>query len=271
MPISIGGMVSMFANHTNYRARLAVALQPSLVEVSRSSAFPLPGWAQFPSPPAMPNALLRLDLWLSAFVADLQGITNIIRSDIGLTAQVLRIAACEIEESRGKNLSISEIVVLVGVERLRALVAATESLPGRFKGYPESEACERFWTHSRLTGMVAQELAYRSCVVSAEQAYLAGLLCHLGDLPSLLGWEITETDAMDSRQIGRHMAQAWGFPRDLVDVIAGDRDACRTENSCALLAAVTEADIWASRLEFLAARESESVRANCPPYRLVRR
>lgn len=256
----------MFANQTHYKARLTVAPQPCLVEARRSFTFALPGEAEFPSPPAMPNALLRLDLWLSAFVADLQDITNIIQSDIGLTAQVLRLAAREIEASSGKIAAISEIAVLVGVEQLRELVAATESLPEHFKRHKESNACERFWTHCRLTALIAQELAYRSCEVGAEQAYLAGLLCRLGDLPSLLGWA-AERDGLDSRQTGRSMAQAWGFPRDLVDVIGGDRDACRTENSSALLAVVTDADIWASRLEFLAARESELVRANCPPYR----
>ena len=257
----------MIANHTNYRARLTVAPQPSLVEAARSSVLPLPGEAQFPSPPAMPNALLRLDLWLSEFVADLQDITNIVRSDIGLTAQVLRLAALEIEESGGRTLEIGEIVVLVGVERLKALVDATNSLREPFRASAASNACERFWTHSRLTALVAQELACQSCGVSAEQAYLAGLLCRLGDLPALLGWEIKEAPGLDSRNIGGRMAQAWGFPRDLVDVIGGDREACRSENSAAILAIVADADTWASRLEFLAARESELVRAHCPPYR----
>jgi len=257
----------MFANHTSYKARLTVAPQQFLAEVPRSASLALPGHGEFPSPPAMPNALLRLDLWLSAFVADLQDIAHIIRSDVGLTAQVLRLAAREIEASPGRSIAISEIAVLVGVERLRALVAATESLPEHFKGHVASNACERFWTHSRLTALIAEELAYRSCEVSPEEAYLAGLLCHLGDLPSLLGWATTDTDVLYSRQIGRHMAQAWGFPRDLVDVIGGDHDACRTENSRVLLAIVTDADIWASRLEFLAARESKAVRGNSPPYR----
>jgi len=161
-------------------------------------------------------------------------------------------------------------VVLLGVERLRELVAATESLPEHFQSHCASNACERFWTHSRLTALIAEELAYRSCEVNPEEAYLAGLLCHLGDIPSLLGWAITGADALDSCQVGRHMAEAWGFPRDLVDVIGGVRDACRTENSRVLLATAADAYIWASRLEFLAARESRVVRDNCPPYRPAR-
>jgi HD-like signal output (HDOD) protein len=257
----------MFANPSNHKARLTVAPQQTLVEMPRSWTLPLPGEGKFPSPPAMPNALLRLDLWLSEFVADLQDITKIILSDLGLTAQLLRLAACEIEESPGRSVALNEIVVLVGVEKLRALVAATQSLPGHGRSHASSQECEQFWTHARLTGLVAQELALRSCEVSGEEAYVAGLLCNLGELPSLLGWELKDSEQLTSRQIGRRMAQTWGFPRDLVDVIGGDYDACRTHESCALLEIVTDADNWASRLEFLAARESESLRVKSPAYR----
>jgi HD-like signal output (HDOD) protein len=260
----------MFPNQTNYRARLTITSQQSLVGVPYALGLPLPGEAEFPSPPAIPSALLRLDLRLSEFVADLHDITDIIRSDIGLTVQALRLAAREIEKSPGKIVSISEIVVDLGVEKLRTLVAGTGALPNQVRNRPGSRVCERFWAHSRLTALVSEELADRSSNVSPEEAYLAGLLCHLSDLPSLLGWVTTDSNAQDSTQIGRRMAQAWGFPRDLVDVIGGDREFCRTHESRALLEIVKDGEIWASRLEFLAARESESFRAKSPPYRLRR-
>src|SRR5271165_1870508 len=215
-------MVSMFANQTNYKARLTVAPQQTLVGVSRAPVLPLPGEAEFPSPPAIPSALLRLDLWLAEFVADLADITSIIRSDIGLTVQVLRLAAHEIEKSPRRVVPIGEIVVDVGVEKLRTLLAGTGILPDRGGNNPGASVCERFWAHSRLTALVAEELARQSSTVSSEEAYLAGLLCQLSELPSLLGWVTTLSDGHDSRQIGRRMAQSWGFPRDLVDVIGGD-------------------------------------------------
>jgi HD-like signal output (HDOD) protein len=218
----------------------------------------------------MPNALLRLDLWLSAFAVDLKEITNIIQSDIGLTAQVLRLAACEIEESRGKFVPITEIVVLVGVEKLKELVAHTKSVFDCEKGHSPLRACARFWTHSRLTALIAEELAHQSSEVGRDEACLAGLLCHLGDLSLLLGWDATPPDRANSSYIGSRIAEAWGFPRDLVDVIGGDREACRTRKSRTLLDIVEDADVWASRLEFLAARESKSVRAKSPPYRVGR-
>jgi hypothetical protein len=99
----------MFANETNNKARLTIAPQPSLVGIPRSSTFPLPGEAEFPSPPAMPNVVLRLELSLPEFLVDLQEITNIIRSDIGLAVQLLRFAAREIEQSPDRIVGISAI------------------------------------------------------------------------------------------------------------------------------------------------------------------
>lgn len=260
----------MFAKDTNNKARLTVAPQQSLVGIPQSSTFPLPGEAEFPSPPAMPNALLRLELSLPEYIADLPEITNIIRSDIGLTAQLLRLAAREIEESPDRVVGISEIVVHVGVEKLRALVAGTKTLPDHIRSHARSTVRKRFWMHSRLTALVAEELAGQSSEVRPEEAYLAGLLSHLGDLPVLLGWTSTGSPAADHHLIGYRIAKSWRFPRILADVIGGDREVCLTHKSRALLDIVTVADIWASRLEFLAARESPAVRTKNPPYGLGR-
>jgi HD-like signal output (HDOD) protein len=259
----------MFANQTDYKTRLTVALQV-LAEVPRPLTFPLPGEADFPSPPALPNALLQLELCLSESVADLQAITNIVCSDIGLTAQVLRLAARELEESPQEIIPISEIVVRVGIEKLRALLARTTTLPKHFNAHAGPSVCQRFWVHSRLTALVAEELAGQSVEVSPQEAYLAGLMCHVGDFPSLLDWAAAGSNTTNSRHLGYRIARAWGFPRDLADVIGGDHDVCMTRRSRTLLDIVTVADRWASRLEFLAARESPAVRAKNPPYRLAR-
>jgi HD-like signal output (HDOD) protein len=260
----------MFAKPTSYKTRLTIAPQQCLVEGARASMFPLPGEAEFPSPPALPNTLLQLELRLSAPVADLKDITNIVRSDVGLTAQVLRLAAREIEESPDTIVALSDIVVHVGAEKLGALAARTKPLPPHFSSHAGSTVSERFWMHSRLTALLAEELAAQCSDVSREEAYLAGLLFHLGDLPSLLGRVPTNSNGADSRHVGYRMARAWGFPRALADVIGGDREVCLTRESRALLDIVTDAVTWASRLEFLAARESATVRAKNPPYRLGR-
>ena len=246
----------MLANQTSDQARPAVVSDLSL-ESRPATSFPLLGEAQFSSPPALPSVLLRLEWLLSEFVADLQGITNLIRGDIGLTAQLLRLAARETEGSPDTVVAISDLVVNVGLEKLRALVARTNPLPDDLSGDPGVKACERFWMHCRLTASVAEELAGRSPGIRSEDAYLAGLLCHLGDLPSLLGQVAPGSDATDTHELGYRMASTWGFPHILAEVIGGDRKAGFARESRALLDIVTAADIWACRLEDLAKREAK--------------
>jgi len=244
-------------NRKSCDARLSFTPQPAMVAGSRSSILPLPGESQFPSPPASPNALLQLELCLSAFVVDLQDITNIIRGDIGLTAQLLRLAAGELEKSPSRVVAVSEIVLHLGVDKLKALLAGTRPLPWHSVNFAGSNACVRYWMHARLTALIAEELASQSAEVHAEEAYLAGLLFHLGDLPLVLGWTLA-SDA-DPRHIGYRMAKAWGFPQALVEVIAGDRELA-LRKSRVLLDLAVAADSWASRLRVLATGESTQPR-----------
>ncbi len=128
--------------------------QQSLVGRTRA-LLPLPGDSEFPSPPALPDSLLQLDLALSVFVADLGQITNIILADIGLTAQLLRLGAGELDQLPSRGVAVSEIVLLLGLDKLKSLAARTSPLAG----YPALGVGKRFWRHARLTAMIAEELA----------------------------------------------------------------------------------------------------------------
>lgn len=247
----------MFAKQTSSKIRLSLSPQQCLVEFPRPSAFPLPGEAKFAGPPALPDTLLQMDDCLSASVCDLASVTNIIRSDVGLTAQLLRLAASDIESSPEEMIPLSEIVVHVGAGLLKEILKRTPTLANVSLKDGACSAYERCGMHSRLAALVAEERA-RSYGVSPEEAYLAGLLQNLGELELLR--DATRNDTTDSRAIGGQMARAWGFPKTLVDVITGDRGACRSRQSRALLDIAADADVWASRLEFLAARESMAVR-----------
>jgi HD-like signal output (HDOD) protein len=249
----------MSADRNNHKIRLVSASQQFPVDSTRSSTFPLPGEAEFPGPPAMPNALLRLELCLSAPVVDLQDIANIVRSDVGLTVQLLRLAARETEPSPGMISPASEIAIQVGVDGLKELAAQTKPLPDHLRSHAGLSACERVWTHSRLTALIAEDLTGQCSEVSSEEAYLAGLLHHVGDLPSILGWANAGSGPADFHPIGYRMAKAWELPDALADVIGGNREVCSTRKSHALLDIVETADNWAARLESLAAREATRI------------
>ena len=164
-----------------------LSLTPQQSPVSHSSFFPLPGESEFSSPPALVNSLLQLELGLSAFVTDLRYITDVIRADVGLTAQLLRLAAIELGKSPSRVAPLSEIVLLLGVDKLKQLAARTKPIADHSMRSAASGECARFWMHSRLTASIAEELASQSSEVHAEEAYLAGLFFRLGNLPLPLG------------------------------------------------------------------------------------
>ncbi len=244
----------MFANRALHQIRPGVAAQQAPLHCTPD--FPLPGEAEFPAPPALPDALLQLELSLSAFVVDLGGVTDIIRGDIGLTVQLLRLAARVPELSLGKISAISEIACQVGVDRLKALVCQTNPLPIHFRDRAGLSACERFWTHSRLAALIAEELSEPSSEVTPQAAYLAGLLYRAGEIPSVLGR--APVSAVDALCNGYRMAKAWELPQALADVMSGYRELCCTRESRALFDIATAADTWATRLEFLAVRAIQS-------------
>jgi HD-like signal output (HDOD) protein len=238
------------------KLRLVSRTQQTPVDGSTYCTLPFSGEADVPDLPAMPGALLQLELCLSATPVDLQDATNIIKGDIGLTVQLLRLVISETENPPDEIQAISNVVVQVGIEKLRALAAQTKRLPDRRAGAEGTSAIERFWTHSRLTALLAEELASQSPEVAPDEAYLAGLLCHLGDVPSVLGWLDASSDPADSRHIGYKLAKAWSLPRVLTDVIGGYGEVSRTRESRALLDIAEAADNWALRLEFLVARDA---------------
>ncbi len=245
------------------KLRIVSGSQQSPAEGSDLSIVPLPGEKEFPGLPAMPDALLQLELCLTASAVDLQNITSIIRGDVGLTVQLLRFAARETELFPGRINPISEIVIQLGISKLRALAAQTEPLPERLRSAAGSDECERFWTHARVTALIAEELAGQSSEVNheanpevnPEEAYLAGLLCHIGDLPEILGWEIAGSAETDSRRFGYRMAKAWGLPAILTELIGGFGEVSRPPGSHALLDIAEAADNRAIRLRSLAARD----------------
>jgi len=216
---------------------------------SPESSLPIPlQLAEFPLPPAMPDAVLLLRLLASASVTDLHAITEVIRNDVGLTAQLLRIAALERGERPTGTLNIGELLVQVGLDKLKILAAETRLNPIHPHNAPP-QARERFWMHARLTARICEEMAGETTPANRDAAYVAGLLRHLGALPDLLGWKMPAWTPNSPGEIGYRMAKAWRLPTLLTDVIRGDDKACTSQKGYALLRLVNVADERATRWE----------------------
>lgn len=202
----------------------------------------------------MPKSLLHLELLLSEGVVDLGTAANIIRGDLGLTIELLRLATREIDGWSDSGMSVSGLVVLAGVERLRALVRNTASIASCARSDSHCLACERFWRHASLTALVAEDLAGQTSDVPRDEAFLAGMFYHLGDLPLVLDWDVAGEETRDLRNVVSDMAKAWNLPTTLVDVIRQEKAFSSTARSDLLLDLASTASNWAYRFEFLTAR-----------------
>jgi HD-like signal output (HDOD) protein len=203
--------------------------------------------SEFPLPPAMPDAVLLLRLLLSCHLADLHAITDVIRNDVGLTVQLFCLAALERRGRATNTLNVGDLVVQIGLEKLKSLAAETRLNPH----HPQNaapQARERFWMHARLTARISEELAGETTPAARESAYVAGMLRHMGALPELLGWKLPEGKP-GAGEIGYRMAKAWHFPIVLADVIRGDDRCCTSQESYSLLRLVKVADERAARWE----------------------
>lgn len=203
---------------------------------------------EFPLPPAMPDAVLLLRLLVAAHSADLRAITDVIRNDVGLTVQLFRLGAAECDGRPTRTVDVGDIVVQVGLDRLKGLAAETKLNPFQPQNVAP-QARERFWMHARLTARIAEELAGETAPANREAAYVAGLLRRVGTLPAVLGWETPLWTSSSSGEIGYRMAKAWQLPIVLADVIHGDESACTSQESYSLLRLVNMADERALRWE----------------------
>jgi HD-like signal output (HDOD) protein len=202
--------------------------------------------ADLPGLPAMAKSVVTLQMLLASNVVDLEAITQVIRADVGLTTQLLRLALCEFPHFSRRPLKLDEFIVLLGLQKLKSMAAGTTLLGLNPRDGVDLRASGAFWARARQTAHTAEQVAAELSPENQEWAYLAGLLRRLGSLPLLLNWSIPELDFASPGEIGLRLPKSWNFPQVLVDVIRGDEQACRSRKSRWLLRLINSAEpaIW---------------------------
>jgi HD-like signal output (HDOD) protein len=155
-----------------------------------------------------------------------------------LSAQVLRLCNSPMFGLRSRVLSIEQAAVLLGTERLRSLALSCSVMDYAGNGLPRDQAT-KFWRHSYLAALLTERLAREMRYSEKEQAYIAGLLHDIGQIPQwMLAVEEkiehqTEPPAnwpdhvpverdyfgMDHCEIGSRMAVTWNFMPSFTDVL----------------------------------------------------
>ena len=188
--------------------------------------------------PAFPAVASRLLRDMASDTCGLDELADVIRTDPGLSAKLLRAANTPRAGSCGTINDIDRALLLLGFDFARRIVltAATGAYAAASKRYQELQRC---WRHSVATAVISDLLA-RRLGTDHGIAYTAGLMHDIGRLALvasvpdqyatlirtaalnaqvLLDYE-REALGMDHCEAGRELAERWNFPRE-IQVIAG--------------------------------------------------
>ncbi len=131
---------------------------------------------------SLPNVAIRASAAMDAPGGSAQDLVDIIETDVGLTATVLRLANSVLFNHFGKVESLNHAVAIVGHKALRDLVLASSAV-NTFKGIPaEFVDMETFWDNSITCGVLSQQIARRLRMPEAEAMFVYGLLHGVGRL-----------------------------------------------------------------------------------------
>jgi len=168
--------------------------------------------------------------------ADARDFIEVIESDEGLSARVIKIANSVYFDRGKKSSTIEESVVVIGINELRSLLNATtlsEIFPSRHSARPQ------LWTHNLGTAIIAKALARRLLPARAELAFLGGLMHDIGKLLLIQKasddyttiMKKVEQDGIDfctaeeevfpfnHTQVGQLIGQRWNFSPELLSII----------------------------------------------------
>lgn len=211
--------------------------------------------------PTLPTYVMELNALLKSQPVDLKKVGKVIRTDPGLSAQVLRVCNSPLFGLRRRVINIEEAAILLGIERLRTLVLTCSVMQFASKGLPK-EQLTAFWQHSFLTALLSERIARQTDYSEKEQAYLGGLLHDIGQLPLWMlvmeevdggrnpppdNWTDNvalehEYFGMDHSKVGRWIAVAWNFMPSFFDVFEFHHEIGKATHDPYLVGIVAAAD-----------------------------
>lgn len=172
--------------------------------------------AHLPDVPVQLETLLLLELELQEPSVDLRVVSQLVRTDLGASLQILGLAAMEYGSAEGRPTRIEDCISDLGVDAcIEAVSARTVVRDGRRRVIAE------IWAHSREIAQYSKFIAEDIPEVNPDEAYLVGLFHAIGLLPSALGWESSEAGAKDSLAVGFKLARKWSLPRFVLDYFGG--------------------------------------------------
>lgn len=188
----------------------------------------------------LPVIAVRLMRMVSTDDVVFRRVAELIRVDAAFSAEVLRVANSPLLGCRQEVRGILNALAILGLDRLKGLVM-TVALRNFLAAALDVPVLLRCWRHSLACALLCEQVA-EACWLDKDQCYTAGLLHDMGrlslletysadyaslletvdedqgDAATLMEYEREMFDA-DHCEIGRWLAEDWGFPVELQDII----------------------------------------------------
>ncbi len=167
-------------------------------------------------------------------------ITRAISGDEGLVANVLKLANSAYYGFPRRIISVTEAVVILGLNTLKSLIYTTlakDVLGKEVEGYALDRG--ELWRHSIACGIICREIARKNRLGDIEAYFVAGLLHDIGKIilgeyleeeyeeiikrvsESLQPFNIIEREVLgfDHAEMGGLLAKKWNLPDFLIEAI----------------------------------------------------
>jgi hypothetical protein len=149
------------------------------------------GAAWMDNVPTSAATVLGLDLLLQESCIDLRAASELVLSDVGATLQIMRLIAHEFPYSSERPTRMDDCLACLDVNTWFN-VLSDRTL---FRKWNYNKITS-VWQHCRLVGQYAKLIAESLDDVSADEAYLVGLLHELDTLPFLLDSKAVKAGSM---------------------------------------------------------------------------
>lgn len=190
--------------------------------------------------PTLPVIYTKLTNILEQSNATINKIANIISEDQTIAAKVLKIVNSAFYGFPKKIASLQRAVVILGLKEIKNLVLATSTLKMFEQLQPGDELdMKSFWEHSIGCATSAKVLAEAAYLRNPEDVFTGGLLHDIGKLVHALylpqefssvvadirdtGMPMFESEkriiGFTHDQTGRILAEKWGFPEEVTNMI----------------------------------------------------
>lgn len=172
------------------------------------------------SVPTLPQVAMRIIDLVSNQNSSVADFTEAIRSDQALTGRLLRMSNSAAYGQRTPVTKIERAMVLIGIEKLKALALGFHLSKVAFA--EDDFSFQRVWTKSLFRGWLASRLAERLGSDAAGEAFIVGLLSDAGMpmMPKLIGTAYANTVDPADPPAKQYLAESSALPYTHVDVSA---------------------------------------------------